>query len=72
MHSGNKTSLISTGRSRSWRRSGAVPPGIDFRRIPRGKTHSSRGGRKAYLNFELKDRRPPKAAALRAVLDFKV
>jgi hypothetical protein len=28
----------------------------------RGKIHSSHGGRKAYLNFELKDRRPPEAA----------
>jgi hypothetical protein len=37
----------------------------------RGKNHSSHGGRKAYLNFELKDRGPPEAAALRAVLDFK-
>jgi hypothetical protein len=25
----------------------------------RGKIHSSLGGRKAYLNFELKDRRRP-------------
>jgi hypothetical protein len=29
----------------------------------RGKTYSSLGGRKAYLNFELKDLRPPEAAA---------
>jgi hypothetical protein len=38
----------------------------------RGKAHSSHGGRKAYLNFELKDLRRPEAAALRAVLDFEV
>ena len=38
----------------------------------RGKTHSSLGGRKAYLNFELKD--APKARGLRPsqILDFKV
>jgi len=46
--------------------------GAYSRREPREKNHSSHGGRKAYLNFELKDRRPPEAAALRAVLDFKV
>jgi hypothetical protein len=28
----------------------------------RGKTHSSHGGRKAHLTFELKDLRPPEAA----------
>jgi hypothetical protein len=28
-------------------------------RLVRGKIHSSLGGRKAYLNFELKDRRRP-------------
>ncbi len=38
----------------------------------RGITHSSHGGRKAYLNFELKDLRPPEAARLWRVLDFKV
>jgi hypothetical protein len=38
----------------------------------RGKTYSSLGGRKAYLNFELKD--APKARRLRRskILDFKV
>jgi hypothetical protein len=38
----------------------------------RGKTHSSHGGRKAYLNFELKD--APEARGLRPsqILDFKV
>jgi len=43
-----------------------------FRPGLRKETHSSHGGGKAYLNFELKDLRPPEAAALRAVLDFKV
>ena len=43
-----------------------------FLRILRGKTHSSHGGKKAYLNFELKDLRPPEAARLWRVLDFKV
>jgi hypothetical protein len=38
----------------------------------RGKNHSSPGGRKAYLSFELKDRRRPEAARLRRVLDFKI
>jgi hypothetical protein len=38
----------------------------------RGKIHSLHGGRKAYLNFELKDRRPLEAARLWRVLDFKV
>jgi hypothetical protein len=37
----------------------------------RGEIHSSRGGKKAYPSFELKDRRPPEAAALCTVLDFK-
>jgi hypothetical protein len=37
-----------------------------------GKTHSSLGGRKAYLNFELKDLRRPEAARLWRVLEFKV
>jgi hypothetical protein len=41
-------------------------------RVMRGKIHSSHGGRKAYLNFELKDHRPPEAARLWRVLDFKV
>jgi hypothetical protein len=41
-------------------------------RVVRGKNHSSLGGRKAYLNFELKDRRRPEAARLWRVLDFKV
>jgi hypothetical protein len=42
-------------------------------RILRGETHSSLGGRKAYLNFELKDHgRRPEAARLWRVLDFKV
>jgi hypothetical protein len=43
-----------------------------FRRRLRGKTHSSHGGRKAYLNFELKD--APKARGLRPsqILDFKI
>jgi len=38
----------------------------------RGKTHSSHGGRKAHLSFELKD--APKARGLRPsqILDFKV
>ena len=41
-------------------------------RALRGKTHSSHGGGKAYLNFELKD--TPKARGLRPsqILDFKV
>jgi hypothetical protein len=34
--------------------------------------HSLHGGRKAYLDFELKDRWPPKAARLWRVLDFKI
>jgi hypothetical protein len=34
-----------------------------FWRARRGKIHSSHGGRKAYLNFELKD--APKARGLR-------
>jgi hypothetical protein len=38
----------------------------------REKTHSSHGGGKAHLNFELKDLLPPEAAVLRAVLDFEV
>jgi hypothetical protein len=38
----------------------------------RGKIHSTHGGRKARLGFELKDRRSPAAAALWAVLDFKI
>jgi hypothetical protein len=40
--------------------------------VLRGKTHSSLGGRKAHLNFELKD--APKARGLRPsqILDFKV
>jgi hypothetical protein len=42
------------------------------KRVLRGKIHSSLGGRKAHPDFELKDHRPPEAAALRAVLDFKV
>jgi hypothetical protein len=33
---------------------------------------SSLGGKKAYLNFELKDLRPPAAARLWRALDFKV
>jgi hypothetical protein len=33
-----------------------------FRRRLRGKTHSSHGGRKAHLNFEVKDLRRPEAA----------
>jgi hypothetical protein len=37
-----------------------------------GKTHSSLGGRKAYLNFELKNLRRPEAARLWRVLEFKV
>jgi hypothetical protein len=37
----------------------------------RGKIHSLHGGRKAYLNFELKDHRPLEAARLWRVLDFK-
>jgi hypothetical protein len=41
-------------------------------RAPATLSHSSDGGRKAYLHFELKDLQPPEAAALRAVLDFKV
>jgi hypothetical protein len=38
----------------------------------RGTIHSSHGGRKAYLNFELKD--APEARGLRPsqILDFKV
>jgi hypothetical protein len=48
-----------------------LPGGISSRDL-RGKIHSSIGGRKAYLNFELKDRRRPEAARLRRVLDFKV
>jgi hypothetical protein len=32
-------------------------------RLQRVKTHSSLGGQKAYLNFELKDHGPPEAAA---------
>lgn len=38
----------------------------------RRKSHSPRGGGEAYLDFELKDHGLPEAAALRAVLDFKV
>jgi len=38
----------------------------------RGKIHSSHGGRKAHLNFELKGLRPPEAARVWRVLDFKV
>jgi hypothetical protein len=38
----------------------------------REETHSSHGGGKTHLNFELKDLRPPEAAVLRAVLDFEV
>jgi hypothetical protein len=34
--------------------------------------HSAHGGRKAHPDFELKDRRPPTAAARRAVIDFKI
>jgi hypothetical protein len=34
------------------------------------KNHSSLGGRKAHLNFELKD--APKARGLVSILDFKV
>ncbi len=41
-------------------------------RLVRGKIHSSHGGRKAYLNIELKDHGRPEAARLRRVLDFKV
>ena len=37
--------------------------GVIAPRMLRGKTHSSDGGRKAYLNFELKDgRRRPRAS----------
>jgi hypothetical protein len=38
----------------------------------RGKIHSSHGGRKAHLNFELKD--APEARGLRPsqILDFKI
>ena len=35
---------------------------LTSQRAWRGKIHSSHGGRKAYLNFELKDRRRPEAA----------
>jgi hypothetical protein len=42
--------------------------GAYSRRVLREKNHSSHGGRKAYLNFELKDQRPPEAARLRRVL----
>ena len=45
-----------------------VPDG----RFMRGELHSSLGGRKAYLNFELKDHGRPKAARLWRVLDFKI
>jgi hypothetical protein len=40
--------------------------------VLRGKTHSSLGGRKAHLNFELKD--APESRGLRPsqILDFKV
>jgi hypothetical protein len=38
----------------------------------RGKNHSSHGGGKAYLDFELKDRRRPEVARFQRVLDFKV
>jgi hypothetical protein len=43
-----------------------------FRASLRKETHSTHGGRKAYLNFELKD--APKARGLRPsqILDFKV
>jgi hypothetical protein len=34
-------------------------------RIKREEIHSSDGGRKAYLNFELKDQRRPEAALAR-------
>ncbi len=46
--------------------------GGGFRPDLRRKTHSSHGGGKAYLNFELKD--APKARGLRPsqILDFKV
>jgi hypothetical protein len=41
-------------------------------RVSRTKSHSSHGGRKAHLNFELKD--APNARGLRPsqILDFKV
>jgi hypothetical protein len=38
----------------------------------RGENHSAHGGRKAHPDFELKERSPPAAAALWAVLDFKI
>jgi hypothetical protein len=38
----------------------------------RKKIHSSHGGKKAYLNFELKDHGQPEAARPWRVLDFKV
>ena len=36
--------------------------GVLFPARLRGNIHSSHGGRKAHLNFELKDLRPPEAA----------
>jgi len=41
-------------------------------RVLRKEIHSSHGGRKAYLNFEVKDLRRPEAARLWRVLEFKV
>jgi len=46
----------------------ATLSGVRLRR----KIHSSHGGQKAHLNFELKDHGRPQAARLWRVLDFKV
>jgi hypothetical protein len=42
----------------SWQCGMAATLALISRRTWRGKTHSSDGGRKAYLNFELKDAHP--------------